>query len=361
MQRKMLLQQAREFVRAQEDVIAPLSLSEEEIDPQTQHDLSVRANPLEPTNACYPIKYDPKSDSMYCAFRYFEDGRQKTLLLGYIPISVGRRSLVIPVHYCVVSAVILQRIDRKLRLWREAIVVEGICVERSLLANQRIADDFEQSGLRIIDTKAVGGDYHYLRSRALHMAKVLRLHTEDALIESWRTSPEASDAYLVVDGTLMNFRSADNVERCVAVSKSSTSRYFDLSSHTRIMQMEQYQRSWAFRFKSPQDDASLGGKDRLSWYLRLRTQPGCDVEFGLIRVEISTRHSGKVSELANEISRYLLSESLPTSYPYPRWDRHLFPIRACETYLESIVPTNDTIRAAMQGSSKGLTYDTHEF
>jgi hypothetical protein len=161
-----------------------------------------------------------------------------------------------------------------------------------------------------------------------------------------------NDEFLVVDGTLMNFRREENVERCIGVSKSFQTRYFSVSDHSRILQMPEFSRSWTFRFHSPDDpddDVHKGARERISWYLRLRERTNQDPEFGLIRVEISQRHTDKASEYANRFSRSLLTERLPTSYPYPRWDKHLYPIRACENYLSSITPSLETISAVMKG------------
>jgi hypothetical protein len=207
-------------------------------------------------------------------------------------------------------------------------------------------------GLMVIDTKAEGGDYYDLRRRALREVTKLRRLAEDKLIGKWRQSEEAQNHFLVVDGTLMNLRNEENVERCIGVSKSFGSRYFEVSDHNRIMQMNEFERSWTFRFHSPEDetdDLRRGVRERISWYLRLRSRLNADPEFGLIRVEISQRHVNKASEYAEMFSRSLLSERLPTSYPAPRWDKHLYPIRGCENYLSSVMPSISTIAASMKG------------
>jgi len=258
----------------------------------------------------------------------------------------------IPVHFFVASAVILKKEGRELKLWDQPEIQQGVIVERSLVPQQSILEEFESSGLKVVGTQAQGADYYELKRLALQKAKDLRLSAENRLIGRWRNSPDAEDNFLLVDGTLMNFRDEENVERCIGVSKSFGSRYFDTSEHNRIMQMNEFERSWTFRFHSPEDeedDLRQGARERVSWYLRLRRRPNTDPEFGLIRVEISQRHTDKASELAERFSRSLLSERLPTSYPAPRWDKHLYPIRACENYLSSVVPSMSTINASMKG------------
>ena len=200
-----------------------------------------------------------------------------------------------------------------------------------------------------MNPKAEGGDYYKLRNRALQKSKSMRLDLEDELIKQWRTSGESENHFLIVDGTLMNFRDEQNVKQCIGVSKSFGSRYFNISENNRIIQMNEFERSWTFKFHQPEEDERLGARERISWYLRLRSRPNSDPEFGLIRVEISRVYTDGAAEFADRFSKSLLSDRLPTSYPAPRWDKHLYPIKECENYLSSVMPSIATITASMKG------------
>jgi len=343
------LKQARNFIRSQGGRVAPLAITEEELNPESQDDRSLQAYALEPTTTCYEVDYQYPDDSDCSEFSFFEDGRQRTVHIGYIKAQFGRHEALIPVHYFVVSSVILKRTQRKLKVWSEPIVRQGILVQKSLVPNQRLLEEFEQMDLTVEDTEGEGGDYYLLRNRALQKAKNMRLSVEDELIRKWRQSDDAQENFLIVDGTLMNFRDEQNVRQCIGVSKSFGSRYFSISENNRIMQMNEFERSWIFRFHEPDDDIRQGARERISWYLRLRSRVNSDPEFGLIRVEISWSHRENASVLAQRFSKSLLSERLPTSYPYPRWDKHLYPIRECENYLSSVMPSTSTIVESMKG------------
>lgn len=343
------LKHARDFVRAQGGEIAPLSISEEELNPELQDDLSLHAYALEPTASCFPVDYTYPNDTSTSEFSFFEDGRQRTVHIGYIRGNFGRHQALIPVHYFVVAAVILQRADRQFKVWSTPNIRQGILVQKSLVPNPQLLSEFEGMGLSIIDTDSTGGDYYELRNRALQKAKNLRLDVEDELIRQWRCSVNDPNHYLIVDGTLMNFRDEQNVRQCVGVSKSFGSRYFDVTENHRIMQMQEFERSWTFRFHRPEENINMGARERISWYLRLRSRPNSDLEFGLVRVEISRFYSDNAPEYAERFSKSLLSERLPTSYPDPRWDKHLYPIRECENYLSSIMPSITTIAESMKG------------
>lgn len=343
------LKTARNFIRTQGGKVAPLSVSEEELNPENQDDLSLQAYALEPTSQCYRVNYNYPTDSGVSDFAFFEDGRQRTVHIGYVKANYGPNEVLLPVHYFVVAAVILQRTDGKLKLWSEAKVRQGIIVQKSLVPNQQLLAEFEGMGLLIEDAGGTGGDYYQLRNRALQHSKDLRLSVENELIRSWRESDAGPEQFLIVDGTLMNFRDEENVQKCIGVSKSFGSRYFSITENHRIMQMKEFERSWTFRFHQPEEDLRKGARERISWYLRLRNRPNSDPEFGMVRVEISRHHTEKATEYAERFSRSLLSERLPTSYPYPRWDKHLYPIRECENYLSSIMPSITTITESMKG------------
>lgn len=345
------LRRAKDFITAEGGEVAPLSVSEEELNPDIQDDMTLHAEALEAMDV-YRVPYEYPEDSDCSEFRFFEDGRQRTIQIGYIRAKYGDNLVLIPVHFFIVAAVILERQDRKMELWKGPLIEEGILVPKSLLPDQTVLTEFEKAGLTVVDTESQSGspgDYYDMRRRALRRAKDHRLSVEQELIRQWRTDDRANNAFLVVDGTLMNMRDEQNVERCIGVSKSFGSRYFEISKHNEIMQMQEFQRSWAFRFHGEDDDLKKGVRERVSWYLRLRNRRGADPEFGLIRVEIAKKYVEEASERAKDFSRSLLSERLPTAYPAPRWDKHLYPICACEAYLGSIMPSILTITAVMRG------------
>jgi hypothetical protein len=346
------LRRAREFISQENGIVAPMPFSEEELDPELQDDLSFQAHPLEPTTTTFGVGYSFPEDSEKTEFAFFEDGKQRTVQIGYIPTVMRDTQIIIPVHYFVIAAVILKRHEKNLSLWQEAIIRQGILVDKSLVPNQVILKAFENAGLEVIDTQRTDADYYALKKQALRKSKDLRLETEEQLISTWRTKNADSGHFLVVDGTLMNLRDEESIKHCIGVSKSFHSRYFELSAHSRIMQLPEFHRSWTFRFHDPEgptSDQRMGSRERVSWYLRLRSRPQTDPEFGLIRVEISKHYSAKSTEYADRFSRSLLSERLPTTYSAPRWHNHLFPICECESYLNSVIPSISTINASMKG------------
>lgn len=191
MGRSHSLSKAKEFISAQGGHIAPLGISEEELNPDEQDDMSYQAYPLESMESCYRVNFNFPEDSLCSEFGFFEDGKQRTIQIGYIPVEYGDSHVLIPVHYFVVSSVILQRNSQELKVWQSAKVKEGVFVEKSLIPNQKLFDDFIEQGLEIIDIHAQGGDYYALRKKTLQEAKKLRLQLETDLIAEWRLSDDS--------------------------------------------------------------------------------------------------------------------------------------------------------------------------
>src|SRR5262249_9627436 len=150
---------------------------------------------LEDMSVCYRVPYDVEADSAASEFSFFEDGRQRTVQVGFIPVSIGSHLAMVPVHVYVVAAVILQREGRDLKVWGAPELESGIMIDRSLVPNQEELERFTRGGLEIVNIDGQGGDYYDLRRRALQEAKSRRLKVEDELIAQWGASAESAGKY----------------------------------------------------------------------------------------------------------------------------------------------------------------------
>lgn len=73
------LRKAKEFITAQGGELAPLMITEEELNPHAQDDLTNRAYAIEPITCCYRVSYRFPEDSNCSEFSFFEDGKQRTV------------------------------------------------------------------------------------------------------------------------------------------------------------------------------------------------------------------------------------------------------------------------------------------
>lgn len=288
-----------------------------------------------------PIPYNPQQDSSFSKLSYFQDGTQRTLLVGHILY----QNFHIPVHFSTVSSVILKRENRKLTVWDQPLIKKFLIVPKQFVIKQEafalLPDD-----VTVVDIPTEAPDYYEIKRLAVQVSKKERVKCEEELIEKWLESA-GKDDFLVIDGTIMNFRNEKAIEQCVGVSKSFRTIYCRLGEYQKILQLQEFERSWAFRFKEEDEDLKMGMRDRISWYLRLRNKSGHNPEFGLVRLEVSLRHEEHIEEVANSISKSIISERYPASFPDERWHNLIYPVKRCEDYLRSILPSTNSIRASV--------------
>lgn len=279
------------------------------------------------------VPFDARRDAARSDFQFFTDGRQMTALIAWLP-GLGDD---IPVHLYTVGAAVLERSHRLLRPYGRPVVESGIIVAASLVRDRSILDEFRRQGVRVVDARVEGRDTDTatLRRAAVDRTRMCRESVEQAVVEAWYAA-SAHDGFLAVDGTLANVRDTVDRARCAGIAKSHMTRYVEPPAHRTAFALPAGYRSNAFRIRS----VSTPSRDRISWYLRLRSRTGAGREFGLVRIEIDAgafgEHPGFYADL---FSRSVLAESRPTSYPASRWDNHLYPIWACERYLASVMRT----------------------
>jgi hypothetical protein len=203
--------------------------------------------------------------------------------------------------------------------------------------------------------------YRYVAPDALHAAGVMQSQTIDTgppdteplplfpphllqraarRINAWREDLEAqlgsrwcreSDSgWLLVDGTLTLTPEISRCARAVGAIRSHNTRFFDGDDARTILGLQAGHRTSVFQPGTRQYTPVY------SWYLRLREPARHGVFWGLIRVEAAA--NADTVARADEISRWLLAETTPLSLPDARWDRLLYPIHDCETYLRSRAP-----------------------
>lgn len=336
----------REFIKKQHGTVAPEPWLEEELTLGPQVGRKKYGFPIERAET-KKLPYDIGSRSGESGFGFFEDGKQRTLLMGHIRWGEYH----IPVHYACVGAVILRRTNGQLTISQQVqdnpSVKQLVIFPAEYLVRADALDDLPSHFEFVNIAEVEQPSYYDLRRRAVREAKKARLACETDLIHRWAQSFEDSLGFLVIDGTTINFHNERDVERCVGVSKSFRTLYCSLSDYQKILAMGEGERSWTFTFQEEDADLRMGMRDRISWYLRIRDPVGHNPEFGLLRLEISPRHGEKAPELADLMSLWAISERYPVSFPDNRWHNLLYPIKRCEDYLRTVMPSIETIRHSM--------------
>lgn len=342
----------RELVKDLRGEILVSPYTEEELIPSYKDEEGEDANKVfylqpESEDTKYPVNKAVSSE-----FNFFQDGQQRTLQIGTIPIITRDKvKRILPISYFTVASVILKRTNKNLSVFDKAFVKSGLILEKSLISSPEILTRLDNSKIAIEDTSSntptntdEPNDYYSLKRKALRRAKTLRLKTEVELLNNWNEQNPGDD-FVLIDGTIMNLRSADATRRCIGISKSARINFPDFD---KVFKLKDGERSGIFSFHEEDGDTTQGARERFSWFLRLRDSVTLDPEFGLIRVEIDPYHRKNAVDLANRLSSSLLLEKLPTNYPDGNWHKSLYPIKECSSYLSSLLPTNKTIQAQIK-------------
>ena len=257
------------------------------------------------------------------AFAAFLDGIQSSKV-----ILSGRDAA--PVVHGTVAAVVRERTDRTLHVWRGAPRISRALYAPVALIGARDLERLRATHAEIVDTLADGDGplaRHPLELVALARTAVQRRREEleTALAEAWC---DAGAAPLFMDGGISGAGRAAQSGFAVGVVKSHRTLYATAGTLGVVTGLAAGERTSAFEIRSPRRTTVA------SWYLRLREAQG-DPFFGLVRIEIAS-DSWSV-ERADEVSRWVLAERAPVSLPDKRWSTMAYGIRDCEEYLRALV------------------------
>lgn len=256
-------------------------------------------------------------------FAAFLDGTQSSRVVQYM----GG----VPVVHATVAAVVRTRQDSRMRTWRAPIIERRLYAPLELLTGP-VRNALESSDIEIFDTMA-GREVDSihplaLQETALQAVQSHRGAVERALLEEWCA---AGDGELFVDGGISESAHGAASARVVGVVKSHQQLYVQGDDLHVVLSLRGGERTSVVRVTSRRRTPVA------SWYLRLRSAPGHDPLWGLVRVEVADVSSvSEATARANEVSRWILAEALPLAVPDGRWDKMVYGIRDCEEFLRSI-------------------------
>lgn len=256
-------------------------------------------------------------------FAAFLDGAQRIQIIAQedgIPIVLGT-----------VSAAIRVRVERRMQSWaRRAPVIERrLYMPFAYLENTgddanlpfQIVDTSEPDASGVIPSQHPAS----LMERAVKKVLEDRERAELSLAESWCAS---EDGTLFVDGGIGGSALLAKSGCAVGVVKSHRTLHAEGDALRTVLRLDVAERSPVFRLTS-RSRTSVA-----SWYLRVRSPHARDAMWGLVRIE--AQEEDWSSDLADEISRWVLRESSPLSLPDQRWDKMAYGIRDTEEFLRAI-------------------------
>ena len=277
-----------------------------------------------------PPATDARASRGADGFAAFLDGTQKSQVVHY------HRG--IPVVHGTVAAVVRVRLNRRLATWRR-----GPMVERHVYMPRAYVPDAwweraESLGFSPRDTSTpdqrsgTPPSRHPLTllERAVQWVQHDRERVERMLAEEWCRSERSP---LFIDGGIAGSERVASAECVVGVVKSHRTMYADGDDLVTVLGLRDAERSSVFKLNA----SSSWRAPVASWYLRLRDPAGRGPMWGLVRIEAALPDDlARVGARADEISRWVLAESLPLSLPDARWDKMSYGIRDCEEFLRAI-------------------------
>jgi hypothetical protein len=240
------------------------------------------------------------------------DGIQRFEVIGYAgssPIVLGE-----------ISAAVRERQERTLRTRAQA--RHRIAFARASVL-RAVAEALSGVELRPLPDEESA---HPLRDM-LNAVRALEQARWSLMVEVGERYRAESDGWLVIDGSLAESPGWAADSRAIGIAKSHPVLPFQ------GRELEEYLRLPEGHRSSIYSPVSRSPAPIRAWGLRLWPWEGRDLLYGLVRIEVAPANA--TTDMADRISRWLLSERSPVSAPDRHWDRLLYGIYSVEQYLRA--------------------------
>jgi len=270
---------------------------------------------------------------------YFARTMQRTQLVGHF-ISQG---VEIPVHYSITGAIILKREGRHFRVWDEAELTNNVLLPFAFVRDRGMLDEFRSaSAVRLVDSGGDRAEYTQLRIAGVTKAMALTLEHRQRLYERWR-SKEGADLSqgLIISGNLATVPNESLNANVLGIDRRVYLPWQNSQLLEPQLGLAAHRRGALLRVSAAQGDPMA----KYMWFVRLRMSAKADPEFGLANCICLAANEGEARARADAFTARLIDERLPVSFPAEGWDKLIFPLKLCKDYLESLVPTRETVKS----------------
>lgn len=295
---------------------------------------------LDPAEAVAPLhEFHKQPVQSGIELAYFGRTLQLTQLIGHF-VSDG---VEIPVHYCITGAIILRREARRFRVWGEPLLRNHVLLPRRYVKDQGVLERFAGLSFSIADSGADRAEYTQMRISAVRQALMLTRGLRGELYSKWRAA-DGSDLnkVLVLSGNIFDVPNSDLSPNVLAIEPQFYAPWQNSPLLEPALKTELFNRSQLLKVSKPEGGAGL---TKYMWYARLRKTRQAVPEFGLLRCMTLAQDDAAAARRADELTTQLLNERIPVTFPAPDWDRLIFPVKLCHDYLESMIPSRETVRS----------------
>lgn len=271
---------------------------------------------------------------------YFLDTHQRTQLIGHFLTPLG---LQVPIHYSMIMCLILERKERRFKVWSEPILRHLLLMPFAFL-NGKVQKECFRGEVEIVDTEISDPDYTQIRVQSVQIAFRELTKIKLDLLSKWRQKTSGSNSYLIHNGSSLEDPNELLDPRLIGWSKTVYLPFKGAKeANIKHLELSSFQRSPVFKlFREDEKGAS---STKYAWFIKLREHTRHGPEFGLVKPHIIANSDDEAVKIAEWMSYLLLLERQPATFPASGWDKLIFPIKLCRTYLDGIVPTHETIRS----------------
>jgi hypothetical protein len=317
---------------------SPMDQLEEELFRIREGFHNFRLDPVEKTPPDLDFLRSPRPPEMQLT--YFARTMQRTQLVGHF-VSDG---LEVPVHYSITGAIILKREGRRFKVWDVPELTNNVLLPFSFVKRQDALTGFHgDDTLRLVDSGGTRPEYTQLRIAAVTKAMQLTLEHRQRIYERWRHQGGADLTQgLVVSGNLADVPNALLNANVLGIDRRVYLPWQNSQLLEPQLAIPAHQRGALLRVSKTEGPDP---RAKYMWFVRLRSSAKADPEFGLANCICEATNDGEAIAHANAFTARLVDERLPVTFPAEGWDKLIFPLKLCKDYLESLVPTRETVKS----------------
>jgi hypothetical protein len=271
---------------------------------------------------------------------YFARALQRTQLIGHF----FHKGIEVPVHYAITGSIILERQNRKFKVWRKPELTTNVMLPFQYIDRKDVLERFQSDDqVRLIDTEGDRPEYTQLRIAAVRKARELTLELRSKLCSAWGLSDgQDLQKYMVLSGTVADIPNDKLGANFFAIARRVYVPWINSELIEPQLLTKPYHRGQLLRTTNTQGDDPM---KKYTWFIRMRSSSQADPEFGLVRCTCLADSDEQAIEKANHISGRLIDERLPVTFPAEGWDKLIFPMKLCNDFLESMVATRETVKS----------------
>ena len=295
---------------------------------------------LDPVEQSAPEVSLAESERPSLQLVYFARTLQRTQLVGHF-LNQGTE---VPVHYSITGSIILERNERKFGVWERPLLQNSVLLPFQYVKDPKVLEQFKDMGdLKLVDSGGERPEYTQLRITAIRKARQVSLELRGKLYLRWlKGAGEDPDKTFVADGMVADVPNKWLKRNFLALSSDVYVPFQNSELLEQQLLTRPYHRGAVMRITNTVGDDKM---PKYSWFVRLRSSALADPEFGLVRATTIAENDEDAVRRADAYSARLIDERLPVTFPADNWDKLIFPMKLCNDYLNSMVPSRATVRS----------------